>query len=206
MQAVQLTVTSEKNGTSRAQIFNPELMGNVKAVGTGVQFVYPDQERPEEPDTFTVASTTLTQLQTSINAASPSGSQVFIGRISSASGFSIAAHNLLDLDGNAIVLPDNTRVWDAYYEVLTTFTSATDAATISLDIATDDVAGLKAATAISTGTTYDATGAPVALIPQGTVATCSEKTTAARNVTYTIAVETVTAGDLIVYLNCVTAL
>ena len=47
-------------------------------------------------------------------------------------------------------LPDNATVTRSYYEVLTTFTSATDAAAISISIPTDDAAGIVAATAIST--------------------------------------------------------
>ncbi len=109
-----------------------------------------------------------------------------------------------DVNGNTFYLPDNTRVWDGYYEVVTTFTSATDASTVSLGYAVDDVAGIFAATAISTGTTWDA-GAPKAIIQVGTIAAISEKTTAARTIDATVAAaETLTAGKFYLYLKCIT--
>ena len=83
------------------------------------------------------------------------------------------------------------------YRVITTFTSATDAATIALGVATDGAAGLKAATAISTGTTWDAgiTGLVTAAAPVFT--------TAARSLVATIAVEALTAGKLTVHALCI---
>lgn len=83
------------------------------------------------------------------------------------------------------------------YRVITTFTSATDAATIALGVATDGAAGLKAATAISTGTTWDAgiTGLVTAVAPVFT--------TAARSLVATIAVEALTAGKLTVHALCI---
>ena len=83
-----------------------------------------------------------------------------------------------------------------------TFTSATDAATISLGIASDDVAGLLAAVAISTGTPFDA-GMQDG-IQTAVAATASEKTTAAtRTIDAVVAVESLTAGVLVVILEYV---
>lgn len=83
------------------------------------------------------------------------------------------------------------------YRVITTFTSATDAATIALGVATDGAAGLKAATAISTGTTWDAgtTGLVTAAAPVFA--------TAARSLVATVAVEALTAGKLTVHALCI---
>lgn len=72
----------------------------------------------------------------------------------------------------------------------TTATSATDAGTLSLGI--EAAADLLAATAISTGTTFDA-ATPV-LLPNGTKDTVL--LTADRQVTAVIAVEAFTAGKL----------
>lgn len=190
--------------TDFQQIFNPADMKGVKlnSAGTAIEFRY-DAGDGKGPQTYLTTALTLADLQNSMNTASAGGNQVFIGRINSTSGFGIGAHDVLDANGNAIVIKDNSRVWAGFYEVITTFTSATDAATISLDIATDDVAGLKAATAISTGTTYDATGAPVLLIPQQSVGTISEKTTGDRKLQYTVAIEAVTAGAMIVFIEVI---
>lgn len=61
-------------------------------------------------------------------------------------------------DGGAIgtisigpMLPDNATAVRTYYEVITTLTSATDAAVVGLGFPTDDVAGLTAGVAISNG-------------------------------------------------------
>jgi hypothetical protein len=101
-------------------------------------------------------------------------------------------------------LPDNARVIKSWYEVLTTCTSGGgDAGTMSVDIPTDDAAGLFAATAISTGTTWDATGAAVDMIQDGAAANFSEVTTAARQITVTIATQAFTAGKILFFFEYV---
>tara|TARA_R110000823_G_scaffold54116_1_gene132978 strand:+ start:1427 stop:1996 length:570 start_codon:yes stop_codon:yes gene_type:complete len=72
----------------------------------------------------------------------------------------------------------------------TTAWTSGGSATISLGILVDDVAGIKAATAVAT---VGAAG-PIALIQTGAAATASEITTAERDITMTIAVAALTAG------------
>lgn len=72
----------------------------------------------------------------------------------------------------------------------TTAWTSGGSATISLGILTDDVAGIKAATAVAT---VGAAG-PIALIQTGAAANCSNITTAERDITMTIAVADLTAG------------
>jgi hypothetical protein len=108
-------------------------------------------------------------------------------------GKSIAAHNL------GPTLPNNARIISAWYRVNTTFTSATDAATISLGVETAAAAGLVAAVAISDGgNPWDASATPVACIPDfATVADWTTATSAAgKNIIATVAVEALTAGKL----------
>ena len=96
-------------------------------------------------------------------------------------------------------LPIGAQILTAYVKVDTTFTSATDAATVGLGIPTDDVAGIKAATAISAaGDYWDASGKVKATIQDGTAAAASEITTAERAVVIinTHATEATTAGAL----------
>ena len=105
----------------------------------------------------------------------------------------IAAHGL------GVFLPKGAIIVSSAYDVPTTFTSATDAATISFGVgsATD----LKAATAISTGTTYDDVAAMVAGTPVS--AATAVKLSANGEVTATVAVEVLTAGKLVWYIDYV---
>jgi hypothetical protein len=115
-----------------------------------------------------------------------------------------------DTDGGAIgditlrgpQIPDNSRVLRGFYEVTTTFTSSTDAATIAIGIPTDDAAGIVAATAISAGGNVWDAGIHET-IQTGTTANASEKTTAARAPVATVAVEALTAGSLELFLQVV---
>lgn len=100
--------------------------------------------------------------------------------------------------GLGVTLPDNAIVTRAWYEVITTLTSAGDNATVSIDIPTDDVAGIVAAIAIDDGTDPWDAGLFEA-IQDGTVANFSTKTTAARELSITIGVEAVTAGKFILF-------
>ena len=103
-----------------------------------------------------------------------------------------------------VFLPDNAVITRAWYEVLTTFQSATDACTIAITIPTDDVAGIVAATAISAvGDIWDAPGY-YECIQDGTAAEFSEKTTAQREITVTLAAgEALTAGIFMLFCEYV---
>lgn len=106
----------------------------------------------------------------------------------------IAAHGL------GVSLPDNAVVLGGYIEILTTFTSATDAGTIALSV--EGANDLVTATAISSGTFWDAVKGkvvvPTALEASG-VAT-SIKLSASREITATVAVEALTGGKLVGWL------
>lgn len=111
-------------------------------------------------------------------------------------GGAIGVHTL------SVSLPDNAIPTYGWYEVGTTFTSATDAATVALGYATDGAAALKAAIAISNGANpWDAGYG--ALIQTGVPSTFGTKTTASRALILTIAVEAVTAGKLMIHLDYV---
>lgn len=105
--------------------------------------------------------------------------------------------------GLGISLPDNAIVTRSWYEVLTTFQSSGDITAMSLDIPTDDAAGLVAFTAISTtGDVWDA-GYHEA-IQVGTTATFAEKTTAEREITFSInSSENLTAGKATFFIEYV---
>ena len=129
--------------------------------------------------------------------------QTFIGILDATGGKAIGSHYLKDLDGNDLLLPNNVIMKYAIYEVITTFTSATDAGTIGIGVETVGAGteDLVNAVAISVGTTWDATGTPVETIVDATLSNWI-KTTAERKVQANVAVEALTAGKLRVYITC----
>lgn len=123
---------------------------------------------------------------------------------------SIGAHGL------GVYIPINAIIVNAYYDVITTFTSATDAATIALK---SEAAGdLKAAIAISDasnvwdaglhgclpGSYAEATVAgDTAILDAARKAGSFIKMTAERELTATVAVEALTAGKLNIFVEYV---
>lgn len=104
--------------------------------------------------------------------------------------------------GLGVYLPDNAIILRSFYEVLTTLTSATDAATIALGVDTDSEAGIKAAVAISNGANAWDAGLHEG-IQDGAVANALTKLTALRELCATVAVEALTAGKLRIYVEYV---
>lgn len=145
----------------------------------------------------TKLSTVLDTMQTSIETLQGISRKKCVGVVWDATdGVAIGAHNI------GIEIPDNARIMRSWYEVLVTFTSATDAATISLGLPTDDAAGIVAATAISAGGNIWDAGLHEG-IQTGSTANAGEKTTAARQIVATVAVEALTAGKLFFYCEYV---
>lgn len=104
----------------------------------------------------------------------------------------IAAHTL-----SSTALPAKAIITRLSYDVLTTFTSATDAATVALSV--EGANDLKSAVAISdVSNPWDA--GIHAGIPVATAATYV-KTTVARSIVVTVAVEALTAGKMYVYAD-----
>jgi hypothetical protein len=92
---------------------------------------------------------------------------------------------------------------NCFYEVTETFTSEnSDAGQLSLSIeASGDVV---ADTAISTGTTFDATGAPVQGVPDwGTVGDAIKMAAVAKGLIVHPSVAALTAGNMLVYCQYV---
>jgi len=94
-------------------------------------------------------------------------------------------------------IPDNAIVWDGFYEVLTTVTTAgADAGTLALHV--NSANDLVTATAVSAGgNIWDAGIHPI--VPVGTAA-LAIKLTAARALTLTIGGQAVTAGKFVLYV------
>ncbi len=98
-----------------------------------------------------------------------------------------------------LTLPRGAVIKAAFYKVLTTFTSATDAATIAISVVSaNDVVS---AAAISTGTTWDSASIPIETVPKVETSTTWLVTTADSPVTFTVAVEALTAGKIIVWFE-----
>jgi hypothetical protein len=108
-------------------------------------------------------------------------------------GKAIGAHSL------DLTIPKGAHVTKAHYKVLTTFTSATDAATIALSVvAANDVVS---AIAISDGSNPWDAGGLVLGLPSGDMSDELAITTADVAVTATVAVEALTAGKLVVFVE-----
>lgn len=129
------------------------------------------------------------------------------------SGVIIASHNL------GAVIPSGAIITSAFIDVRTTFTSATDAATIALTV--EGAGDLVAAIAISDGSNvwdsgrrgtlagsaalsvFHASNNPTAIQMADSIADSFIKTTADRQVVATVAVEALTAGVLDLYIEYV---
>jgi hypothetical protein len=95
-------------------------------------------------------------------------------------------------------LPSGARVTRAWYQVVKTFTSATDSTTIGISIPTDDVNGILAPIAINDAANPWDQGLHMT-IQSGLVGAFSEKTKAARTLQLTVTGEAITAGKMILY-------
>lgn len=116
------------------------------------------------------------------------------GSLDASAGLAIGSHNV------GISLPIGAIVHQSWVDVITTFTSAADTATIAIGIPTDDVAGIFAAIAINDGSNPWDAGLHAG-IQNGTVANFSNKTTAAREVQANVAVQALTAGVMNVFVT-----
>lgn len=199
-QVVELSV--DKIGTTtlspaKATLFYAPYLTNAQALGSKTTFTYKDVYNPDGKPTQYQVTETYATVKARISALYPSEAVQTKTLLLDATGGKVAGtYSLVDpVTLQAWTLPNKAVVIGGWYDVTTTFTSATDAATIALGINTDFAAGLKAAIAISNGANaYDA--GRVAIIPVGTAATHVGPTTADRPVIAVVAVENLTAGVL----------
>lgn len=109
------------------------------------------------------------------------------------SGAAIATHGL------GLTIPKGALITKAYYKVLTTFTSATDAATIALQaVSAND---LVSAVAISNGGNPWDAGGGVVCIPTGSLGNEIDNSSAANEISAVVAVEALTAGKLVLWVE-----
>lgn len=118
-----------------------------------------------------------------------------IGRVRAT--FDAADGKAIGTHGLNLFIPDNSIVKRAFYKVITTFTSATDAATIALKV--EGANDLISAVAISAATDWDA-AIPKICIPDDAIGNFIE-TTAKREVSAVVAVEALTAGKLHLWIE-----
>ena len=119
-------------------------------------------------------------------------------------------------NGLGVFIPKNAIIVNAWYDVTTTFTSASDAATIALTL--QSAGDLKAAIAISDATNVWDSGihgtlighyaertvaGDTAILDAASWAGSLLKSTALRELTATVAVEALTAGKLILFVEYV---
>lgn len=116
------------------------------------------------------------------------------GIYNTGAGFGTGAHTI------GATIPINAFITGVWYWVKTTFTSASDAATLAISVegANDCVSAI----AISDGSNpWDTTAKPVEGIPKVETTSTFLVTTAARALTVTSAVETITAGEMHVWVQ-----
>jgi hypothetical protein len=186
--------------TPYSSMFQELKMDEIRADGQDTLFSYGDKEYTVD-ETYAQVSALLTILTTTKSNVKELWGVIDFANAGSGT---IATHDVLDpITLVAIKVPKGAIIVNGFAFIKTTFTSATDAATIALGIETDSAAGLKAAIAISNGANpWDA--GKTALIPVGTAATALSGILAERKVQYTVAVEALTAGKMLVLLQYVT--
>lgn len=191
MSQIKLNVKSI-NGcgvTAYDQLFDTEKMKDVRASGTDTIFMFTEGREFVVEETFSEVQTLMSVLSVRIR-------DQWL-RFDASAGKAAGSYDLVDSEtGAAFELPAGAVVVDGVAIAKTTFTSATDAGTIALGIATDSAAGLKAAIAISNGANPWDASVRTALIPVNTAATYAAKTTAKRKIQAVVAVESLTAGVL----------
>ena len=99
-------------------------------------------------------------------------------------------------------LPIEARVTRAWYEVLTTLSSASDASSIAISIPTDDASGILASIAINDSSNPWDAGIH-SCIQSGSTSLISEKTAAARTLQLNITGEALTAGKIVLFAEYV---
>lgn len=126
------------------------------------------------------------------------GSGMLVGVLRGEYDFAVDGGVVGSINLRNATLPIKARVTRAWYEVLTTFRSASDASQIGLSIPTDDANGILAPIAISDGTNPWDAGVHTT-IQNGLVTNISEKTILSRNLQLTITGEALTAGKMVLF-------
>lgn len=180
-------------------------MLGLQAVGSDSRFFSPHWGTKPGPVEIVVEETyaqvkALMSLSTTTSGAIRKGVWGMIDT-AIAGSLSVADHNVVDpVTLQPVIIPKGAIVRDGFILNKTTFTSAAQTATIALNVDVDAAAGLKAAVLVSNAQWIGA-NTKTAIIPVNTVATQLAPTIADRNLTYTVAVQALTAGKALVYLE-----
>ena len=110
---------------------------------------------------------------------------------------SAAANTTVAAHGTGVTLPANAMVVGGFFDVKTAFTSAGGTATIAISV--EGANDIQTAAAVS-GAPYSTINRKAITPKANTPESTSVKTTAAREITCTVAVQVLTAGKLTGYL------
>jgi hypothetical protein len=204
---IQLTVIKKDGKTVSPGVvyaFESSALNNIVSSGSGIAFeVLGDVQGGREVSKYE-ASESFSSVMATLGSTDTNIKKSVVLVFDATGGKAVGSYDLKDINGNPFYLPQYSTVVRAEYKVKTTFASAgADAGTIALGIPTDDVAGIKAAIAISNGANpYDAAGF-VATIQDGAVSNYSEETTDERAIQATVAVQNLTAGKLYLVVDYV---
>lgn len=149
-------------------------------------------QEQEAKDALMAVLDELQALYNSDDADGLHGRRIARATFDATAGKAVGSHAL------GVTVPDNAVVTQAWYDVVTTFTSAgADAGTVALQV--EGANDLVVAVAVSDGgNPWDA--GIHACIPVGSAAT-SVKTTAARALTAVVAGQALTAGKLVLFVE-----
>jgi len=149
----------------------------------------------------------LADINDNFAAQGPIGTDIGLGSLRVARFLfdaSIAANQSVAAHGTGVTLPANAIVVGGFFDVNTVFTSAggnTGTIAISVEAAND----IQTAAAVS-GAPYSTIGRKAIVPKANTPESTSVKTTVAREITCTVAVQALTAGKLTGYLYYVEGL
>ncbi len=189
---VEAPVTPDSVGLTHNHI----LVGDVSDLGADVAM---------SGDATIVASGALTIANNAVTGAKTASSAGMASSTGFIKKFALVVYDFA-INGGTIgpitlptaSIPDKAVVQVDSYDVLTTLTSSTDAATVKVGLATDG--DLTTAIAISNGSNPWDAGA-YSRIAGGLATPLTKKTTGARAVVLTVAVENVTAGKIVFNLS-----
>lgn len=179
--------------TPESRGFREDRINNLRAIGADAIFDVDNYEYTVD-ETFAIVAAGIGIAKGGVSYAMGIIDMAVVGNRS------IAVHDMLDALGNPIKLPKGAAILDGLAFVKTTFVSATNAGTIALGVEIDGAAMLKAAIAISNGAAPWTIGAKTALIPVGTAATAQTALTIDQKLQFTVAVEAMTAGKMVVFV------
>lgn len=154
---------------------------------------------PVDEDNISLATSRVNAMSgTAVDITAAAGTGTHTGKVNVLGSINLLGHKFSSEDLIPNTLPDNALVMRTFYKVKTTFTSATDAATIALQL--NSANDIITATAISQVPAWNSAQGYILGVQDNTLAKFLELT-AERELIMDVAVENLTAGELYVFVE-----